>query len=206
MKNKLLYVQGYDNLIKELQTNEELKTNIKIMIDNKSPLYSFYDGDKYIKLRFEEVDVEEDEFDDNIHVLNGNGIEFIDGNQIGDDILNDKYYTCKNCEAMINGVEFNNINWYKIVKKEDKLYLEINNEVLTKEQYECLLKIIRKHYYFRDNLFYIRLIHALISDDGSKTNKVLTYTCRIPDGEIIKILNGEVSNLMLKFEIVSIRG
>ena len=80
MKNMLLYVQGYDNLIKELQTNEELKTNIKIMIDNKSPLYSFYDGDKYIKLRFEEVDVEEDEFDDNIHVLYGNGIEFIDGN------------------------------------------------------------------------------------------------------------------------------
>ena len=80
MKNKLLYVQGYDNLIKELQTNEELKTNIKIMINNKSPLYSFYDGDKYIKLRLEEIDVEEDEFDDNIHVLNGNGIEFIDGN------------------------------------------------------------------------------------------------------------------------------
>lgn len=77
MKNKLLYVQGYDNLIKELQTNEELKTNIKIMLNEKSPLYAFYDGDKYIKLRLEEIDVEEDEFDRNIHVLNGNGIEFI---------------------------------------------------------------------------------------------------------------------------------
>lgn len=78
MKNKLLYVQGYDNLIKELQTNEKLQVNIRMMLDSKSPLYAFYDGDKYIKLRLEEIDVEEDEFDKNIHVLNGNGIEFID--------------------------------------------------------------------------------------------------------------------------------
>lgn len=78
MKNKLLYVQGYDNLIKELQTNENLKSNIKIMLNEKSPLYAFYDGDKCIKLRLEEIDVDEDEFDNNIHVLNGNGIEFID--------------------------------------------------------------------------------------------------------------------------------
>lgn len=120
--------------------------------------------------------------------------------------MSDKYYTCKNCEVIINEIKFNNINWYKIVKKEDKLYLEINNEVLTKEQYECLLRILRKHYYFGDNLFCINLNHNLVSEDGNKINKVLIYTCKIPDGEIIKILNGKVSNLMLKFEIVSIRG
>lgn len=80
MKNKLLYIQGYDSLLKELQTNETLKANIKIMLDNKSPLYAFYDEDKYIKLRLEEIDVNEDEFDRNIQVLNGNGIEFIDEN------------------------------------------------------------------------------------------------------------------------------
>lgn len=120
--------------------------------------------------------------------------------------MSDKYYTCKNCEAMINGTEFNNINWYKIVKKENKLYLEINNEVLTKEQYECLLKMLRHYYYFGDNLFCIRLNHTLISEDGNKTNKVLTCACKIPDGEIIKVLNGETSNLMFKFEIVSTRG
>ncbi len=80
MKNKLLYIQGYDSLLKELQTNETLKENIKIMLDSKSSLYAFYDGDKYIKLRFEEIDVNEDEFDRNIQILNGNGIEFIDEN------------------------------------------------------------------------------------------------------------------------------
>ena len=35
--------------------------------------------------------------------------------------MSDKYYTCKNCEVIINEIKFNNINWYKIVKKEDKL-------------------------------------------------------------------------------------
>ena len=80
MKNKLLYIQGYDSLLKELQTNETLKANIKIMLDNKSPLYAFYDGDRYIKVRLEEIDVNEDEIDRNIQVLNGNGIEFIDEN------------------------------------------------------------------------------------------------------------------------------
>lgn len=120
--------------------------------------------------------------------------------------MSDKYYTCKNCSAVIKGIEFNNINWYKIVKEKDKLYLEMNNEVLTKEQYECLLRILRKYYYFGDNLFCIKLNHNLVSEDGNKINKVLIYTCKIPDGEIIKILNGKVSNLMLKFEIVSIRG
>lgn len=120
--------------------------------------------------------------------------------------MNDKYYACKNCSAVIKGIEFNNINWYKIVKEKDKLYLEMNNEVLTKEQYECLLRILRKYYYFGENLFNIVINHTLVSDDGNKVNKGITYACSIPDGEIIKVLNGGVSNLMLKFEIISTRG
>lgn len=118
--------------------------------------------------------------------------------------MSDKYYTCKNCEVMINGTKFDDINWYKIVKKNDKLYLEINNEVLTREQFDCLLKILRHYYYFGENIFYIKLNHTLMSEDRNIINKTLTCSCKIPDGEIIKILNDGVSNLMFKFEIISI--
>lgn len=120
--------------------------------------------------------------------------------------MSDKYYTCKNCEMRINGTKFDNINWYRIVKKENKFYLEINNEVLTKEQYECLLEILNHYYRFGDEIFSIKFNHILVSKDGETTNKVLTCSCKLPDGEIIKVLNGEVSNLMFKFEIVSKRG
>lgn len=118
MKNKLLYVQGYDNLIKELQTNEELKTNIEIMLNEKSPLYAFYDGDKYIKLRLEEIDVEEDEFDNNIHVLNGNGIEFIDDKDKAEKIV-DALEKTENTEIKTPPHEYVSKEGIKDLFKED---------------------------------------------------------------------------------------
>lgn len=77
---EVLYIQGYDNLYKELQQNDTLKTNIGNMIKENSSLYAFYDNDKYIVLKIETIDngdYEEDNLD-NLYVLNGNGIEFID--------------------------------------------------------------------------------------------------------------------------------
>lgn len=77
---KVLYIQGYDDLYKELQQNNTLKTNIGNMIKENSSLYAFYDNDKYIVLKIEIIDngdYEEDNLD-GLHILNGNGIEFID--------------------------------------------------------------------------------------------------------------------------------
>ena len=77
---KVLYIQGYDDLYKELQQNDTLKINICNMIKENSFLYAFYDNDKYIVLKIETIDngdYEEDNLD-SLHVLNGNGIEFID--------------------------------------------------------------------------------------------------------------------------------
>lgn len=77
---EVLYIQGYDNLYKELQQNDTLKINICNMIKENSSLYAFYDNDKYIVLKIETIDngnYEEDNLD-NLYVLNGNGIEFID--------------------------------------------------------------------------------------------------------------------------------
>lgn len=77
---KVLYIQGYDDLYKELQQNNTLKTNIGNMIKENSSLYAFYDNDKYIVLKIETIDngdYEEDNLD-GLYVLNGNGIEFID--------------------------------------------------------------------------------------------------------------------------------
>ena len=77
---KVLYIQGYDDLYRELQQNDILKTNIDNMIKKNSSLYAFYDNDKYIVLKIETIDngdYEEDNLD-GLHVLNGNGIEFID--------------------------------------------------------------------------------------------------------------------------------
>lgn len=77
---KVLYIQGYDDLYKELQQNDILKTNIDNMIKKNSSLYTFYDNDKYIVLKIETIDngdYEEDNLD-GLHILNGNGIEFID--------------------------------------------------------------------------------------------------------------------------------
>lgn len=77
---KVLYIQGYDDLYRELQQNDTLKINICNMIKENSSLYAFYDNDKYIVLKIETIDngdYEEDNLD-NLYVLNGNGIEFID--------------------------------------------------------------------------------------------------------------------------------
>lgn len=77
---KVLYIQGYDDLYRELQQNDILKTNIDNMIKKNSSLYAFYDNDKYIVLKIETIDngdYEEDNLD-GLHILNGNGIEFID--------------------------------------------------------------------------------------------------------------------------------
>lgn len=77
---KVLYIQGYDDLCRELQQNDILKTNIDNMIKKNSSLYAFYDNDKYIVLKIETIDngdYEEDNLD-GLHILNGNGIEFID--------------------------------------------------------------------------------------------------------------------------------
>lgn len=77
---KVLYIQGYDDLYRELQQNDILKTNIDNMIKKNSSLYAFYNNDKYIVLKIETIDngdYEEDNLD-GLHILNGNGIEFID--------------------------------------------------------------------------------------------------------------------------------
>ena len=77
---KVLYVQGYDDLYKELQQNNTLKTNIDNMVKNNSSLYAFYDNNKYIVLKMETIDngdYEEDDLD-NLHILNSNGVEFIE--------------------------------------------------------------------------------------------------------------------------------
>lgn len=77
---EVLYIQGYDDLYKELQQNDTLKTNIDNMIKENSSLYAFSDNDKYIVLKIENIDngdYEEDNLD-SLHILNGNGIEFID--------------------------------------------------------------------------------------------------------------------------------
>ena len=77
MIKKVLYIQGYDNLVKELQYNNVLRTNINDMVKKNSSLRAFYDNNKYIVLKMECIDDEEDDLD-NIYILNGNGIEFID--------------------------------------------------------------------------------------------------------------------------------
>lgn len=77
---KVLYIQGYDDLYRELQQNDTLKTNIGNMIKKNSSLYAFYDNDKYIVLKIESInngDYEEDDLYE-LRVLNGNGIVFID--------------------------------------------------------------------------------------------------------------------------------
>ena len=75
MIKKVLYIQGYDNLVKELQYNNVLRTNINDMVKKNSSLRAFYDNNKYIVLKMECIDDEEDDLD-NIHILNGNDIEF----------------------------------------------------------------------------------------------------------------------------------
>lgn len=77
MIKKVLYIQGYDNLVKELQYNNVLKTNINDMVKKNISLRAFYDNNKYIVLKMECIDDEEDDLG-NIYILNGNGIEFID--------------------------------------------------------------------------------------------------------------------------------
>lgn len=77
MIKKVLYIQGYDNLVKELQYNNVLKTNINDMVKKNSSLRAFYDNNKYIVLKMECIDDEEDDLG-NIYILNGNGIEFTD--------------------------------------------------------------------------------------------------------------------------------
>lgn len=72
----MLYIQGYDDLYRELQQNDTLKTNIGNMIKKNSSLYAFYDNNRYIVLKMECVDDEENDLD-NIYILNGNDIEFI---------------------------------------------------------------------------------------------------------------------------------
>lgn len=116
----------------------------------------------------------------------------------------DRYYTCKDFNMIIDGVNFGNINEYNIIRKGKKLYLKINNEVLTGKQYERLLRLLRLC--ATDYTFLIKIDYNLISEKGDQLHKVQNYECKIPDGNILKISNGEVSNLMLKFEIVSIRG
>lgn len=77
---EVLYIQGYDDLYKELQQNDTLKTNIDNMIKNNSSLYAFYDNNKYIVLKIETIDngdYEEDNLS-GLRILNGNDIEFID--------------------------------------------------------------------------------------------------------------------------------
>lgn len=77
---EVLYIQGYDDLYKELQQNDTLKANIDNMIKNNSSLYAFYDNNKYIVLKTETIDngdYEEYNLDD-LHILNSNGVEFID--------------------------------------------------------------------------------------------------------------------------------
>lgn len=77
MIKKVLYIQGYDNLVKELQYNNVLRTNITDMVKKNSSLRAFYDNNKYIVLKMECIDEEEDDLG-NIYILNSNGIEFID--------------------------------------------------------------------------------------------------------------------------------
>lgn len=77
MIKKVLYIQGYDNLVKELQYNNVLRTNINDMVKKNSSLRAFYDNNRYIVLKMECIDDEENDLD-NIHILNGNDIEFIE--------------------------------------------------------------------------------------------------------------------------------
>ncbi len=80
---RAVYVQGYDNLLKELQENNILKANINDMVENNSTLRAFYDNNRYIVLKMEYIDDEEDDLD-NIHILNGNDIEFLDDKDLFD--------------------------------------------------------------------------------------------------------------------------
>lgn len=118
-------------------------------------------------------------------------------------VLEDIYYTCKRFNMVIDGVDFGNINGYDIIKEGRKLYLKISNEVLTNRQYERLLKLLRLCVV--DYTFLIKIDYTLISEKGDQLHKVQSYECKIPDGNILKILNNEVSNLMFCFEIVNIR-
>lgn len=74
---EVLYIQGYDNLYKELQYNNVLRTNINDMVKKNSSLRAFYDNNRYIVLKMECIDDEENDLD-NIYILNGNDIEFVD--------------------------------------------------------------------------------------------------------------------------------
>lgn len=49
----------------------------------------------------------------------------------------------KNKKVIIKGVEIDTANGYEIIKKEDGLYLDINNEVFTDESYKLFLEMIR---------------------------------------------------------------
>ena len=113
------------------------------------------------------------------------------------------YYTCKSFSMIIDGINFGNINGYDVIKKGKKLYFKIDNEVLTNRQYEKLLKLLRLCVV--DYTFLIKIDYTLISEKGDQLHKVQSYECKIPDGNILKILNNEVSSLMFCFEIVNIR-
>lgn len=117
--------------------------------------------------------------------------------------MEDVYYTCKRFNMVIDGVDFGNINGYDIIREGRKLYLKISNEVLTNRQYERLLELLRLC--ATDYTFLIKIEYNLISEKGDQLYKVQSYECKIPDGNILKISNSEVSNLMPCFEIINIR-
>lgn len=75
--------------------------------------------------------------------------------------------------------------------------------MLTNRQYERLLKLLRLCVV--DYTFLIKIDYNLISEKGDQLHKAQSYECKIPDGNILKISNSEVSNLIPCFEIVDIR-
>ena len=77
------------------------------------------------------------------------------------------YYTCKSFSMIIDGINFGNINGYDVIKKGKKLYLKIDNEVLTNKQYERLLKLLRLC--VGDYTFLIKIDYHLISEEISYT-------------------------------------
>lgn len=85
---------------------------------------------------------------------------------------------------IIDGINFGNINGYDVIKKGKKLYLKIDNEVLTNKQYERLLKLLRLC--VGDYTFLIKIDYHLISEKGDQLHKVQAMNVKFQTETFLK--------------------
>lgn len=92
----------------------------------------------------------------------------------------------KNKKAIIKGVEIDTVNGYEIIKKDDGLYLDINNEVFTDESYKLFLEMIRAEIK-KGDLYEIILEDEIVDTERKKDIVKTHYICKITEGTLFKV-------------------